>query len=427
MVAVLFAAFGVLLFVSAPIFIALAGSSALGLSMLGNMDLVVVIQRLFSGINKFSLVSIPFFILAANLMGEGGISKRLVRLISVTVARIPGGLGMATIVTSLLFGAISGSSPATVVAIGGILYPELRKRNYPVGYCLGVITAAGSLGIIIPPSVNMIIYGTVTGASVGALFMSGIGAGIIYALSFIAYTFFMARRHPEIVREEKTTRREKLIALKESLWGLGIPIIILGGIYGGFFTPTEASAVSAIYALIVVTCVYREMNLKQLVNCIINSAVSTVVVLSLTAAASIFGWVITSQGVITDIGNAVLGLSSNRYVILILMNIVMLIAGMFIDGASMVIIIAPLFYSIGTSVGIDPIHLGIIMTVNCAVGMFTPPFGLNLFVAANITNEPVLKVARGCIPFIILAIIALLIVTYVPQISMFIPNLVYGS
>jgi len=427
MTAFLFISLAVMLAASVPIFVALCGSVAASFALFSDLDLVIILQRMFAGINKFSLMSIPLFVLAANLMGEGGISKRIINLANAFVGHIPGGLGITAILASLFFGAISGSSPATVVAIGALLYPALLEKGYSKEFSAGVITAAGSLGIIIPPSVNMIVYGTVTGASVGALFMSGFGAGVIYALMFVLYTLFYAKRHPEIVRERKTTWKERLIAVKESLWGMGVPIIILGGIYGGVFTATEAAAVAAVYSIVVSLFIYRELDMKGFFRCVQKSAVTTIQVMILLAAASVFAWILTSEGITVAIADAVLSVSDNKYVILLLMNIVLLIAGMFLDGASITTILGPLFLPIALQAGVDIVHLGIIMVVNSAIGMFTPPFGLNLFVAASITKQPMLKVAKGAIPFIIMSLIALLLVTYVEDISLWLPRMIYGT
>ena len=427
MITVLFIALVVLMVFGVPIFISLAGSTTLAFACFSNMDLVVVIQRMIAGLNKFSLISIPFFILAANIMGEGGISKRIIGLAKAFVGHSIGGLGIVTVVASMFFGAISGSSPATVVAIGALLYPALKEMKYDDEYATGVITASGSLGIIIPPSVTMIVYGTVTGASVGALFIAGFGAGVIYGLTYIIYTILYAKKHTENIRLPKTTGKEKLVALKDSLWALGVPIIILGGIYSGIFTATEASAVAVIYSIVVALFVYKEMDLSKLIDCVYKSAISTVQIMILMAGACIFSWILTSEGITVTIANSILSVSSSKTVILLLMNIILLIAGMFLDGASIVTIMGPLFFPIATAAGVDPVHLGVVMVVNCAIGMFTPPFGLNLFVASNITEKPVMKVAKGVIPFIGLSVVALLLITYIPGISLWLPKTVYGS
>lgn len=426
MVAILFVSLAVLLIIGAPIFIGLAGSVTITFALFNDIDLAIIVQRFIAGLNKFSLMAIPLFILAANLMGEGGISRRLINVANAFVGRIPGGLGMTTIIACLFFGAISGSSPATVVAIGGILYPALLEKKYPVGYATGVVTASGALGIIIPPSVNMIVFGVVTGCSVGTLFMAGFGAGVMYAVPFLVYTYFFARRHPEIVREERTTAKEKLISIKEAAWGLGIPFIILGGIYTGVFTPTESAAVAVVYALVIAMFVYKELDLNGVIQCILKSSVTTAQIMVLLAGASVFSWILTSEGITVNIASAVLSASSNPLIILMLINIVLLIAGMFIDGCSMITILGPLFFPIAMQVGIDVIHLGIVMTITSAIGMFTPPFGLNLFVASSVCKQPLMKVAKGCIPFLVLSLIALILLTYIPEISLWLPRRVYG-
>ncbi len=428
MIASLFFLLAVLLVASTPIFVAVAGSVLLVFILFSDITLIVIIQRMFAGLNKFALMSIPFFILAANLMGEGGISKRIVKLANVMVGSFPGGLGMTTIFASMFFGAISGSSPATVVAIGALLYPALREQKYGDEYSIGVITASGSLGIIIPPSVTMIVYAAVTGASVGALFIAGFGAGVVYALSFSIYTFYFAKKiKKDIVVLEKSSMKEVLKALVDSAWGIGLSVIILGGIYSGIFTPTEAAAVAAVYALVVTVFIYRELDLKGVYKVLKNSAIITAQIMILLASASVFAWILTSEGITVTIAKKIIGFSSNKYVILALMNIVVLIAGMFIDGASIIMILGPLFYPIAMQVNIDPIHLGIVIVVNCAIGMFTPPFGLNLFVASSITKLSIFRISKGVLPFIIMSIIALLLITYIPGISLWLPRQIYEA
>lgn len=427
MTATIFILLALLLMANIPIFIALAGTVLVTFLLFNDISLVIIIQRMFAGLNKFSLMSIPFFILAANLMGYGGISRRVISLANVMVGSLPGGLGMTAIIASMFFGAISGSAPATVVAIGALLYPALREQRYSENYSIGVLTAAGSLGIIIPPSVTMIVYGAVTGTSVGTLFIAGFGAGVIYGLAYIIYTYFYARNNKELIIREKPTLKEIMSAIKESTWGLGVPIIIIGGIYGGVFTPTEAAGVAVAYALFVTVFIYKELDLKKLFDVLSKSAVTTAQVMILLASASVFAWILTSEGITLAIAETVIGISSNPIVILALMNIVFLIAGMFLDGASIIMILVPLFYPIAMAAGIDPIHLGIVITVNSAIGMFTPPFGLNLFVASGISKLPILKVSRGVLPFIAISIIALILITYIPEISLWLPKMVYGS
>lgn len=424
---VLFFLLAVLLVVNVPIFVALSGAVLLVFALFSDMPLVIIIQRMFAGINKFALMSIPFFILAANLMGKGGISKRIIKLANIMVGSFPGGLGMTTILACMFFGAISGSSPATVVAVGALLYPALIEQKYGERYSVGIITASGSLGIIIPPSVTMIVYGAVTGSSVGTLFIAGFGAGFFYALLYMIYTFFFAKKKKDIVVLEKSSMKEILKALADCAWGIGVPVIILGGIYGGVFTPTEAAAVAVVYALVVALFIYRELDLKGLYKVLRDSAIIAATIMILLASACVFAWILTSEGITVAIAEALVGISSKKYAILALINIIVLIAGMFIDGASIIMILAPLFYPIAMQASIDPIHLGIILTVNCAIGMFTPPFGLNLFVASSITKLSIFKISRGVMPFIIMSIIALLFITYIPEISLWLPRQIYKA
>jgi C4-dicarboxylate transporter DctM subunit len=427
MVVTLFVLLAILLALSTPIFIALSGTVLAIFVLFNDIPLVIIIQRTFAGLNKFALMSIPFFILAANLMGEGGISKRVIRLANVMVGSFPGGLGMTAILASMFFGAISGSAPATVVAVGALLYPALKEQKYGEDFSIGVVTSAGSLGIIIPPSVTMIVYGAVTGSSVGTLFVAGFGAGVVYALTFMIYTFYFAKRKKDLVILQKPTLSEAWDALKDSAWGIGVPVIILGGIYGGIFTPTESAAVAVVYALVVAMFVYRELDIKGVYKVLRDSAVTTAQVMILLSSASVFAWILTSEGITVAIAEAVVGISSNKYAILALMNVVVLIAGMFLDGSSIIMILGPLFYPIAMQAGIDPIHLGIVITVNCAIGMFTPPFGLNLFVASSISELSITRVSKGAIPFIIMSIIALILVTYIPEISLWLPRQIYGT
>lgn len=424
---ILFVSLAAFLTIGIPIFIALSSSVALTFVLVNpELDLVIILQRMFAGLNKFSLMSIPLFIFAANIMSEGGISQRIIRLANVFVGRIPGGLGMTVILSSMFFGAISGSAPATVVAIGALLYPALLQENYSENFSVGVITASGSLGVIIPPSVTMIVYATVTGTSVGELFVSGFGAGIMFGAILMAYTYVYAKRHPEVIRVKRSLPGEKIGAIRQSFWGMGIPIIIIGGIYGGIFTPTEAAAVAVIYAMIVALFIYREMTLKDLLKTALKSGITTIQVMILLAAASVFAWILTAEGITLALAQTVINISANPYVILLMLNIVLLIAGMFIDGASIITILGPLFFPIAMTAGINPVHLGVVMVVNTAIGMYTPPFGLNLFVASGITNLSITRISRAVIPFIIVTIIAMLIITYIPQISLFLPRLIYG-
>ncbi|WP_119460840.1 TRAP transporter large permease [Rhodospirillaceae bacterium SYSU D60014] len=424
MTTIFFSLLGILLASSAPLFIALAGTVVIIIWLDGMMPMAIVIERMFSGIDSFALMAIPFFVLTGNVMGVGGLSRRIIRFADLIVGRLTGGLGITAVSSSMFFGAISGSSPATVVAVGGILYPALKTAGYRPPFSIGLIIASGSLGIIIPPSIVMIVYAAVTGVSVGALFMAGIGAGLVYGLVFILYAVFHAWRH-DVPRSPAPSWAEIWEGLKDASWGLGVPIVILGGIYGGVFTPTEAAAVSVIYALFVSAVIYREKTIAELFAAVRDSAATTAQIMIILAAAAVLAWYLTSTGLAVAIADGILSLSQNPIHLFMLINVTVLIVGMFLDAASIMVILGPLLYKVGLQVGIDPIHLGVVLTVNGAIGMFTPPFGLNLFVASSLGDVTYEQAVRGALPFIALAILALAVVTYVPEISMQLPRTLY--
>ncbi len=407
-----------------PIFITLNLSALIPLLIFTEMDPMIMIQKAFGGIDKFALMSMPFFIFAANVMDSGGLSKRILTWTRSLVGSIRGGLGYTTQVACMIFGALSGSSPATVVAMGKLLYPELKKQNYPEGFALGLITSSGSVALLIPPSITLIIYAAATGVSVGALFLAGIGAGMVYGLATIIYVFFYARKM-DLPVDEPSSLATILTNSKAALWSLAVPLIILGGIYFGVFTPTEAAGVSVIYALFVGMVVYREITFKKLYKICVDSAVTCAQVLVLVAAAQAFAWFLTIARVPQMITETIVTNVSSPLVFLLLINVILIIVGMFMEGIAAIIILAPLFYPIAVGLGIDPVHLGIIMVTNLSIGNFTPPFGLNLFVATGITGVPLTKIIPSVTIFVFVSIIALLIITYIPGISMLLPRLAY--
>jgi C4-dicarboxylate transporter DctM subunit len=425
-VTTLFALFTLLLAVAAPIFVVLSLSTLGAFALHSAIPLETIVQRLFAGLDKFALMAIPFFILAANVMSVGGMSRRIIAVANVLVGPLPGGLAMATVVACMFFGAISGSSPATVVAMGGLLYPALVKGGYGRGFAVALIVASGSIAVIIPPSITMIVYGAVTGASVGALFVSGFGAGVAYGLTFITYSYVYARRH-KIPRLPRPSRAEIGATLADAKWGLGMPILIIGGIYGGVFTPTEAAAVAAVYAVVVALFVYREIGWSEFWATTVQSAGSTAQVMILLAGASVFAYILTAERVTVVLTEAIVRMGASQFTVLILINIALLVAGMLIDGASIILILAPLLLPVAQKVGVDSLHLGIVMVVNTAIGMFTPPFGLNLFVAPTVDEEwTMTRLIPEILPFVWVSLIPLLVVTYVPEISLWLPSLIYG-
>jgi C4-dicarboxylate transporter DctM subunit len=386
---------------------------------------MLVIQRLFSGVDKFPLMAIPFFILAGNIMAKGGISKRLIRLANALTRPMLGGLGITTVTSSMFFSAISGSSPATVIAVGKIMLPAMEKEGYRRPFSIGLLMSAGSLGIIIPPSIFMIVYGAVTGVSIGALFLAGVGAGFIYGFVFISVCAVYAR-WTGMARETRWNLREIANSGRECFWGLMAPVIILGGIYGGIFTPTEAAAVAVVYAMTVSSLIYRELDTAEILQATVDSAVTTAQVMIIVAAASAFAWYLTTSGLANGLSGLLSGWGQNPIHVLLMINCIILLAGMVLDPNSIIIILVPFIAPVAMAAGIDPVHLGIVLAVNAAIGMFTPPFGLNLFVsgALGVTfNEAI----RGALPFILVGLIALLVITYVPITSLWLPAQFYPN
>ncbi len=415
--------FGLLLF-GLPIFAALALAVTLTLYYFGMVDPLVVPMRMFSGMNNFSLMSIPFFILAAELMRIGGLSDRLITLARALIGWLPGGLGAATVLSCLFFGSISGSSPATVIAIGAIMFPALVKAGYNKSFAIGLITTAGTLGPIVPPSIALIIYGSVTGTSVGRLFAAGLLPAILIATLLIAYSCWYAaiKRYP---REPFPTFKEIIDAFKGSAWGLGLPVILLGGIYSGIFTPTESAAAACFYGWVVGAFIYRSISIKELWAILRNSGLLSGTLLLITAGASAFSWILASTGAPTQLASQVLAGTESPVAILALFNVIMLVAGAFLDSASAIIVLAPLMQPIAAQVGVDAIHFGVITLVNLSIGMLTPPVGLNLFVAMSISGMSLYQVFKASLPMILLMFIALMLITYIPWFSMVMPNLLY--
>jgi len=374
--------------------------------------------------NNFSLMAIPFFILAAELMRVGGLSARLIKLAQVMIGWAPGGLASAAVLSCLFFGSISGSSPATVVAIGTIMFPALVEAGYSKRFAIGLLTTAGTLGPIVPPSIALIIYGSVTATSVGQLFAAGILPALLLGSLLIAYCMIYSKRK-KYPSSTFPTFVEVIDAIKGSAWGLGLPVILLGGIYSGVFTATESAAVACAYGLFVGMFIYKQVSAKALWEILQNTGLTSGSLLLITAGASAFSWLLTMTGTPSALANYVLSLSDSSIAITALLNIIMLIAGFFLDSASAIIVLAPLMTPIAAEVGIDPVHFGIINLVNYSVGMITPPVGLNLFVAVAISKMNLFEVFRGCIPFLFIMIIGLFIITYFPWLSLAIPSMLY--
>jgi C4-dicarboxylate transporter DctM subunit len=424
MTALIFALLGIFLAASLPIFMSLALVAFIIFFFYSSIPMEILRQRMFAGVEGFALLAIPFFILAADLMGRGGVTSRLIRFVNTFVGHFPGGLGICTVMTCLLFGAITGSSASTVIAVGGILYPALIKSGYDTRFTLGVVTCSALLGMIIPPSNAMIVYGSVSKVSVGALFIAGFGAGLIFALNYAIYCYAYAR-YKKIPLQPRASWKEVLAAGRDALWGLGIPFIILGGIYSGVFTPTESAAVAVAYAMFVTRFVYRELSFRDIWNISLDSATITARVLIMVAAATLFSWLLTVQGVTSGIVEPVIAMNPPYWAVLGFANLTMLIAGMFVDVFSNILILCPLLLRLMEPAGISELHFGIVATVNSDMGNITPPFGLNLFVASGAFKKSYVEVVRAIVPWLAIAIVSLMIITYVPEISLWLPKQLY--
>lgn len=385
----------------------------------------VLVQRLVGGVNHTTLLAIPFFIFAAELMGEGQIAGRLTALIRAFVGHTRGGVGYTVIGGSMAFGSVSGSAPATVAAMGGMVYPEMRKSGFSEKFSLGLIVSSAETALLIPPSITFIIYGWMTGTSVSKLFVGGLGVGLVLGLVFAVLVVLEARRSG-IERGERSDWKTRLAAIRHAGWALGMPLIILGGIYSGFFTPTEAAAVSVVYAIFVEMAVFRNLSFGKLVIVTERAAISTSIIFILLAVGSTLSYFITLAQVPDAITAFLASIHAGPVVFLIVVNVAFLIAGMFIDPNSALLILIPPLFPVATSLGIDPVHFGMIVTLNISLGMITPPFGLDIFVASSTLSKPVTTIVSGVWPFIAANLVALMIVTYVPPISLFLPHLLFG-
>lgn len=414
----LFGCFLVLLILSVPIAISLGLASAVALLYSGKVSSSYIAQGLVTSIDSFPLMAVPFFILAGDLMGHGGLSRRLLDVGNALFGRYTGGLAIIAIVTCMFFAAISGSGPATVAAIGGIMLPAMARQGYDKGYSVGLIAGAGSIGIIIPPSIPMIIYAVSANVSITQMFLAGIVPGLLIGIGLIVVAYLKARKNGYHGIDERHSARQIWAAVWEAKWALMAPVIILGGIYGGVFTPTEAAAVGVIYGFVVGVFVHKELKLKGLYQVMAGSALTSATVIVIVGTATIFGRVLAIERIPFMIADYMVNLTDNPIFILLLINVLLLFVGMFMETIAAIIILTPILLPVVVAVGVDAVHFGIVMIVNLALGMVTPPVGVNLFVGARIGSIALEKAAAGAIPFIASMIVMLLLITYVPSISL---------
>jgi C4-dicarboxylate transporter DctM subunit len=423
--AFLFTALFVFMVLGMPIAIALGLSSVLTILLFANDSLASLSLKFFDASQTATLLAIPFFILAGNFLTTGGVARRMIDFARACVGHLPGGLAIASVMACILFAAVSGSSPATVAAIGSIVIAGMVRSGYTQSYATGVIVNAGTLGILIPPSIVMVVYAAATESSVGRLFMAGVIPGILLGLMLMA-AIYVSARIKGLARQERVSWGDRVRLFGQASWGLLLIVLVLGGIYGGVFTPTEAAAVSAIYAFVVAMFVYRDLKPADLPRVLVDSAKVTVMLMFIIANAFLFAHVLTTEQIPQTIAATLLQAGLQPWQFLIVVNVMLLIAGNFMEPSAIILIFVPVIFPIATQLGIDPIHLGVLLVVNMEIGMVTPPVGLNLFVASGITGMPLLSVVRASLPWLMILIAFLILVTYVPWISLFLPNLLYG-
>jgi C4-dicarboxylate transporter DctM subunit len=368
-------------------------------------------------------MAVPFFILAGEIMGKGGISERLFKLANVFVGNFTGGFAMAAVLTCMFFAAISGSGPATVAAVGGIMIPAMVGYGYDKKFATAVVVSAGALGIIIPPSIPMVIYGVSGSVSIGDMFIAGILPGILIGAVMMAWSYIHSKKNNYKGNGEKFTIKRALSGINEAKWAIFIPILILGGIYGGIFTPTEAAVVAVVYAAIISLFVYKELNFKSIPNVLKDAALTSATILIIIGTANAFGRILTLEQIPRMVADLLLGISSNPLIILLLLNLLLLFVGMFMDTVAAIIILVPILLPIAINIGIDPIQFGIIMIVNLAIGFITPPVGVNLFVGSGISGLKIETLAKATVPFFIAMILSLIVITVIPEISLFLVDL----
>jgi C4-dicarboxylate transporter DctM subunit len=418
----LLAALFVLLFIGVPVAVSLGLASVLTMLFFGDQTLLSSSQKFFHTMQVYPLLAVPFFILAGTFMTTGGVARRMVAFANALVGHFRGGLAMAALLASAFFAAVSGSAPATVVAVGSVMIVGMVASGYTRNFAAGVICNAGTLGILIPPSLVMVVYGAITESSIGRLFIAGILPGIILTLVMMITVAVIARKQ-NMPRQKRASFKTVVKAFREALWGLMLVVIILGGIYAGIFTPTEAAAVSAIYAFFIAVFVYRDISIHDVPKVLIDASKITVMLMFIIANAFMFAFVLTTEQIPQMASEFIVGLGLPVWGFLLVLNILLLITGNFMEPTSVVLILTPIIFPIAMEMGIDPTHLGVLMIVNMQIGLVTPPVGLNLFVTASVAELSLEDTIKASFPWLLVLLAVLMLITYVPWISLVIPNL----
>lgn len=425
-IAVLFGLFLFLAILGTPIAISLGASTFITLLLFTDISPIEVSAMMFTKIEHYSLMAIPMFILAGNLLSKGSAASRIIEFAKSIVGHLPGGLPISAIFASIIFAAVSGSSPATVVAIGSIMFGAIMQAGYPKKYAVGTIATAGSLGILIPPSIVLIVYGVTAEVSIGKLFMAGVVPGIMLGIMMMVVTYVGAVRLG-FKREEPQPFKIRLKKMKDASWGLMTIVIVIGGIYGGIFTPTEAAAVAAVWAFFISVFIYKDIKLKDIFNVSLEFAKTTAMIMFIIANAMIFAHFLTIENIPQMITQSLISANVDKIMFLLLVNIILIIAGSFMEPSAIIMILVPLLLPVAVALGIDPIHFGIIITINMELGMVSPPVGLNLFVTSGLTGMSIKDVIVAAFPWTMTILVGLLLVTYIPEIALWLPNLMYGS
>lgn len=418
-VAILFGSFLFFLLIGIPVGVALGLCCLVTTAATGTIGPAFLSQSLVTAVNSFTLLAIPFFVLAGELMGTGGMSKRLLDAATVFFGRTTGSLALVAIAACMFFAALTGSGAATVAAIGVIMYPEMVRRGYDKKFSIGILASAGGLGVIIPPSLSFIMYSIFAGVSVSDMFIAGLIPGLVIGILLMIYCYIFSRKHGYHSKLENLSTKEKIRVVWEAKWALICPVIILGGIYAGIFTPTEAAGVAVIYALIVGLFIYKDMKLKDIWQVMSNAAQTCGVMIIIFGTGATFGRILTLEQIPIKLANFMGSVTESTVITLILVNILLLFVGALIDTGAAIVIMTPILLPIVTAVGVDPIHFGVIMSANLAIGFCTPPVGVNLYVASGISGMSIDKVSRGVIPFIFVLLVSLMLITYIPDLSLF--------
>ena len=414
MTAVLFGVFAALVIIGVPVSFVLGTASLAAMYFVADYPLQVVVQRMFAGVDSFPLMAIPFFMLAGSLMEKGGITKRIIGFALSLVGSLRGALAHVVTIAGVIMGGISGSGVADTAAIGTLMVPEMSKRGYHLPFSSALIAASGSIGLIIPPSIAMILYGVASGSSIGDLFMAGFLPGVMIAAGFMLVSHIIAvrRGYPT---EPPMTGEQRWVSFRESIWALMMPVIIIVGIRMGVFTPTEGGVVAAVYAIVIGKFVYKELDWNDFPKILSDATANTAVISFLIATASLFGWLLASEEIPQQISNAILNFSSNKYMILLMINLMLLVVGMFLDSGPAIILLVPVLVPVAQSLDVNLTQFGLLMVINLTIGLLTPPVGTALYVSSNISKVPLSRLSSAILPFLGVMFFVLMLITYIPQ------------